>query len=263
MSFIVRGLALAALGTCLAAGRLPAQDAAAPWLLEAVRGGFCTDFLIHPDSLRLAPRTGTSLAPLSASSAPEPVLARLVEGEPQYGAWIPSRLCLAHVGTIWAGGRRYRDDDRLQGLLFWRLGAEDDPGARTILFATSGSLLRRTGLSDLAEVETFESDFQVDSLSGTSLSRSRIDETWLRWDGTVLPADSAADLESRWRLLTPPALPTVITLKLPGNRGGRMSGTLTVTGDGLLAVLLQSSPIRWASTWLATERGSVEVGHLE
>ena len=263
MSSTVRGLALAALGTCLAAGHLPAQEAAAPWLLEAVHGGFCTDFLIHPDSLRLAPATGTALAPISASGAPEPVLERLVEGEPEYGAWVPSRLCLLHVGTVWAGGRRYHDDDRLQGLLLWRLGAEDDPGARSILFATSGSLLRRTGLSDRAEVETFESDFEVDSVSGTTLSRSRIDETWLRWAGTVLPADSTADLESRWRLLTPPALPTTVALRLPGNGGGRMSGTLTVTGDGLLAVLLQSSPIRWASTWLSAGRGSFEVGHPE
>lgn len=263
MTLTIRGLALAALGISLAAGQLPAQEAAAPWLLEAVRGGFCTDFLIHPDSLRLAPSTRTSLAPISASSAPEPVLARLVEGEPQYGAWVPSRLCLAHVGTIWAAGRRYHDDDRLQGLLFWRIGAEDDPGARTILFATSGSLLRRSGLSDRAEVETFESDFQVDSVSGTTLSRSRIDETWLRWDGTVLPADSASSIESRWRLLTPTALPTTLTLQLPANGGGRMSGTLTVTGDGLLAVLLQSSPIRWPSTWLSVERGSVEVSYPE
>lgn len=260
MSLTVRGLALAALGTLLAAGQLPAQEGAAPWLLDAVRGGFCTDFLIHPDSLRLAPPTRTALAPISASSMPEPVLARTIEVEPQYAAWVPSRLCLLHIATIWAGGRRYHDDDRLQGLLLWRLGAEDDPAARTILFATSGSLLGRTGLSDRAEVETFESDFQVDSVSGTTLSRSRIDETWLRWDGAVLPADSAADFESRWRLLTPPTLPTTVTVKLPGNRGGRMSGTLTVTGDGLLAVLLQSSPIRWASTWLSTEQGSLDVG---
>lgn len=261
MSFTVRGLAFAALGTFLAAGALPAQDAAAPWLLEAVRGGFCTDFLIHPDSLRLAPSTGTQLAPISASRSPEPVLARLIDGEPGYASWVPSRLCLAHVGTIWAGGRRFHDDDRLQALLLWRIGADDDPGARTILFATSGSLLRRTGLSDRAEVETFESDFQVDTVSGTTLSRSRIDETLIRWDGEVLPSDSAADLESRWRLLTRPALPAAITLKLPGNEGGRMSGTLTVTGDGLLAILLQSSPIRWPSTWLSAGQGTVEVSY--
>ena len=263
MRLTVRGLALAALGTFLAAGSLPAQDPAAPWLLESVRGGFCTDFLIHPDSLRLAPPTRTQLAPISASRSPEPVLARLVDGEPEFAAWVPSRLCLLHIGTIWAGGRRYHDDDKLQGLLLWRLGAGDDPGARTILFATSGSLLRRTGLSDRAVVESFEADYQVDSVSGTTLSRSRIDETYLRWDGTVLPADSAADFESEWRLLTPPAYPTLVTLTLPGNGGGRMSGSITVTGDGLMAVLLQASPIRWASTWFSAERGTVEVRHPE
>lgn len=263
MSSALRGLALAALGTSLAAGSLLAQEASAPWLLEQVRGGFCADFLIHPDSLRLAPPTRTQLAPISASGAPAPILARLVEGEPDFGTWIPSRLCLLHVGTVWAGGRRYHDDDKLQGLLFWRLGAQDDPGARTILFSTSGSLLRRTGLSERAEVESFEADFQVDSVSGTSLSRSRIDETHLRWDGSVQPADSTTDLACEWRLLTPPALPVVLTLRLPGNRGGQMGGSLTVTGDGLLAVLLQASPIRWASTWLSAERGSVEVGYPE
>ncbi len=263
MSSPVRGLALAVLGTCLAAGVLPAQEAAAPWLLEAVRGGYCADFLIHPDSMRLAPPTRTQLAPISASQAPAPVLARLVEGEPDFGAWVPSRICLLHIGTVWAGGRRYHDDDRLQGLLFWRLGAQDDPGARTILFSTSRSLLRRTGLSDRAEVETFEADFQVDSVSGTSLSRSRIDETQLRWEGSVQLADSTSDLALEWRLLTPPALPITITLQLPGNRSGQMGGSLVVTGDGLLAVLLQSSPIRWTSTWLAVERGSVEVGYPE
>lgn len=259
----LRGLALAALGASFSAGALMAQEAAAPWLLEQVRGGYCADFLIHPDSLRLAPATRTQLAPISASRAPEAVLARLIEGEPEFGGWIPSRLCLLHVGTVWAGGRRYHDDDRLQGLLLWRLGAQDDAGARTILFSSSGSLLRRTGLSDQAEVETFEADFQVDSVSGTSLSRARIDETQLRWDGTVQPADSTSDLDMEWRLLTPPALPVALTLRLPGNRSGRMAGSMTVTGDGLLAVLLQSSPVRWTSLWLSAEQGSVEVARPE
>lgn len=259
----VRGLTLAALGTALAAGTLPAQEAAAPWLLEEVRGGFCTDFLIHPDSLRLAPPTRTRLAPLSASAAPEPVLARLVEGEPEFASWVPSRICLLHVGTVWARGRRYHDNDRLQGLLLWRLGASDDPGARTILFSTSGSLLRRTGLSDQAEVESFEADFQVDSATGTSLSRSRIDETRLRWDGVVELADTTSNFSSEWRLLTQPSLPVTLALRLPENRSGRMGGSLTVTGDGLLAVLLQSSPIRWTSIWLSAGQGSLEVAYPE
>lgn len=259
----VRGLTLAALGTALAAGTLPAQEAAAPWLLEDVRGGFCTDFLIHPDSLRLAPSTRTQLAPLSASAAPEPVLARLVEGEPEFASWVPSRICLLHVGTVWAGGRRYHDNNRLQGLLFWRLGARDDRGARTILFSTSGSLLRRTRLSDRAEVESFEADFEVDSVTGTSLSRSRIDETQLRWDGTVQLADTTSSFSAEWRLLTQPPLPIFMTLRLPENRTGRMGGSLTVTGDGLLAVLLQSSPIRWTSIWLSAGQGSLELSYPE
>lgn len=259
----VRGFTLAALGTALAAGTLPAQEAAAPWLLEDVRGGFCTDFLIHPDSLRLAPPTRTQLAAFSSSQAPEPVLARLVEGEPEFGSWVPSRICLLHAGTVWAAGRRYHDDDRLQGLLFWRLGARDDPGARTILFSTSGSMLRRTRLSDRAEVESFEADFEVDSATGTSLSRSRIDETRLRWDGTVELADTTSNFTADWRLLTSPSLPVQLTLRLPENRTGRMGGSLTVTGDGLLAVLLQSSPIRWTSIWLSAGQGTVEVGYPE
>lgn len=263
---------LAAAAQLAWAAPLGAQSAEPDWHLEGLRTGFCVQLLLDPasDVLHDLP---TGFRPLPASEVKDlPLSLRgIVEGQPEFASWSPSRLCFHAVDTIRAAALVVRDRSGRRPQLFasWTVAAASPGGgAREValeLFTSSerlvhaargaGQVVREARLSmgkvpevDENGVPHPDDRFQV-----------RLGKTVVTWDGR-LAGDSV-----------PVSEPLAIAWTASGSRGGHangqmtlapsysraMAGALKVDGKDALAKALRASPTRFAGPAYFGGAGSV------
>jgi hypothetical protein len=240
---------LAVLTATLLASQPAAAQTAVEWQLFHLRAGFCIQFLVSPDDL---PRTPFArLNPVPASSAAlGPVLARTVSQADSLADWYPTELCLFQADSSRTGNDTQHHRDRPVSIVLWRAGGRDDGElVPAVLFATEGKLLGAGDLAGSAEVGRMEASLDVDSETGQRLSIARIDRTQVALDGTLL-ADTLSNTPQTEHLTLAGKGPlwTVDVLLAPGVRR-RLAGSLQVSGDGLLAELIRSSPVSWVGEY--------------
>ena len=219
------------------------------WNLYGLEAGFCVDFLIAPDLMARTPFRSLGAATAAAAGQLDPVIGRAVAEADSLRSWYPSSLCLLQADSSQTGDDIQQHDDRPVTVMVWRVTAADSSPAPAVLFATEGRLRGAADLSSSAEVPAIEATLDVDKLTGERLVTAQIDRTRLAWDGQVLPDTVATgEVDATWTLVGVAPFWRVEYHATPTARL-RPSGSLRVSGEGLLAQLLLRSPVRWTAEY--------------
>jgi len=255
-SFLV-GIAAAA----LAAGPVKAQEAEpVTWQLGGLRSSFCIQVLLDPASEALGDLP-KGYQPVRAASAPDLHLSlrSVIEAQPEFAGWAPSRLCFTAVDTI-----RTRDftlADRggkhPQLLAVWTVAAAEPSGAPQDvvldLFASSDRLARSARLAGQTVHEARLSIGKVPAENSEGVRSSderfqvKLRKTTITWDGR-LAGESApvqSPLRAAWTVSGERGTASG-AMELSPAYSQAMAGSLKVDGKDAFAKALRASPTRFA-----------------
>lgn len=231
----------------------------ATWELTGLGSSFCVQFLLDPasEALKGLPQ-GYRPAPASAAPALHVSLRSVVEGQQEFGAWAPSRLCFTTADTITTP--EFRLTGRHQQLFgMWTVlvtgpsGAFEDLAldlftnngrlARAAARAT-GHLLHDAGLKtgkvpamDENGVKSTDDRFEV-----------KADQALVTWDGRSAGDSTAVSEPARaaWAARTARGAIVHGQTELSPAYSEPMVGSLKVDGNSVLAKALRASPTRFA-----------------
>jgi hypothetical protein len=244
----------------------------ASWAVSGIRTAFCVEFLLDPRSeeLRDFPR-GYRPAPASAVSDLHLSLRDVVQSQPEYAAWSPSRVCFVAADTVLAKDVRLEDrkgkHPQLVGV--WTVAATSPSGqpqdVALGVFANSGRLSRSAGFAGqrVRDASLKMGKVPVVDVNGVPSPDDRflvkVVGTTLTWDGRWA-ADStlvAEPVRSAW---IGPAIKGGLTsgrLELRPVSAHAMVGSLKIDGKDAFAKALRASPTRFAGP--AYRGGSAQI----
>jgi hypothetical protein len=251
---------------------LAAQSAQPDWHLEGLRTGFCVQLLLDPasDALSDLPRGFRALPASEVKDLPL-TLRGIVDGQPEFASWSPSRLCVQVVDSIRAGALVVGDRSGRRPKLFasWTVDAADSGGtAREValdLFASDRRLLRSARLLGQAVSEARLSVGKVPEADENGVPSTddrlqmRLGGTVVTWDGR-LARDSVPVSEPvaiGWTAARPRGGPVNGRLMLAPPYSRAMVGALKVDGKDALAKALKASPTRFAGPAYLGGAGSI------
>jgi hypothetical protein len=260
----MRSTVLLSLVVAVAAAPLKAQDNgsdAPTWELEGLRSAFCVQLLVDPASALLHDLpAGWHAVPASAASSLHVSLRSVIEGQTEYAAWSPSRLCFTTVDTIRTKDFSLADKSgrRPQLFGFWTVLAAGPSGTpqdvALDLFASSDRLIRSARLAgqELHEARLTLGKVPAEDENGVPSSDDRFQvklrKTIVTWDGR-LAGDSASvaePIENSWSVTGMQGGVVSGSLTLSPLRSQSMAGSLKVEGTNELAQALRASPTRFA-----------------
>ena len=242
-------LVVAALGAAAVpvAAQRPAERASAAWELDTLRSGFCIHFLVEPAAAGKGKFRGVLQSPARATDSLHPSLRRLIEGSPEFAAWIPQRFCVYQFSAIRAGGRELRDTKhgRSQVVAVWSTNTRPDaPGSALLLVNNSrlSNSVKGVGLG----VDVLKTEFGKVPESTDDRYQIRYSGTTLTWDGHA-SGDSTAAPNASHQWVAPGRNGRVVDVRMQLDPAGArlMVGALRVEGKGELARTLVASPIRY------------------
>ncbi len=244
--------------TFCGAGPLAAQGPAGGgegplWTLEGLSAGQCIRFLMDPGVARKQLRDGVRLLRADQAKSLHPALGSVIEGQPEFGSWIPSSLCLFYVDAVHLGRRRHGDKDPRKHQLIgvWTLAsAEPGSGARRDLvldfFGTRGDLVRAAGL---AKVKFSDAKSRVSKVagSGNELREIRMGKTRLVWNGRPAGDSTRVEqpIEELWLAKGTSGTVWRVNAVLEPAWSRPLVGVLSVEGKDDLAKALKGSPTRF------------------
>ena len=223
------------------------------WTLEGLSTGQCVRFLLDPGKGWRGPYDKMRLLPADKDERLHPALRSVIEGQPDFGAWIPSSLCLYYGSALSIGARRFgsKNPRKRQMIGVWTAAAsEQGSGARRDIMldfvAVGGGLAEAASTARIKLGKARSSVSKVPD-SDNDLYDVRIGNTRLTWNGRA--AGDSTQVEqpiqepwlgkgfsgSVWRIQS--------TFKPKWSRP--LVGMLRVEGKDDLAKALQASPIRF------------------
>ncbi len=268
-------LPLSAAALIAVAGTLSAQSAEpndTTWRLGGLRTAFCVQFLMDPasDALKDLP---PGYHPVSASDAPDlhVSLRGVVEGQREFAAWSPARLCFAAADTVQTSEFTLADRKRRRVQMFgsWTvLAAESGGPAGDValkVFASSDRLIgsaRKAGHL-VREARVAVGLVPTEDENGVPSSDKRfqvkVGKTLITWDGPL--ALGSAPVREPWRLkwaATGDRRRLVSGEVVLSPRSSRpMVGALKVEGKDAFAKALRASPTRFAGPAYQGGEGSI------
>jgi hypothetical protein len=184
----------------------------------------------------------------------------VIEGQTEYAAWCPSRMCFTTVDTIRAKDFSLQDKSgrRPQLFGFWTVLAAP-PGGRPQdvaldLFASSDRLIgsAKSAGQELHEARLTVGKVPAEDENGVPSSDDRfqvtLSGTIITWDGR-LAGDSTAvarPIDHTWSVTGRRGGVLTGSLTLSPARSQPMAGSLKVDGKNELAKALRASPTRFA-----------------
>lgn len=238
-----------------------AQSEAITWELGGLRSSFCVQLLLDPTSelLRDLP-SGYHAVPASAAPNLHVSLRSVIEGQSEFAAWSPSRLCFTTVDAVRTKDFSLTDRSgrRPQMFALWTVLAVGPSGTSQDvaieLFANSDRLIRsaRQAGQEMREARLTIGKVPTEDENGVPSNEDRfqvkLGGTVVTWDGH-LAGDSAAvaePVQQTW--VTVGARSSVATgsLALTPGRSQPMAGSLKVDGKNEFAKALRASPTRFA-----------------
>jgi hypothetical protein len=189
----------------------------------------------------------------------------VIQNQPEFGTWIPSRLCLYYFAGVDAGPARVREKDPRKAPLLaaWTFAAADGSGARrdvALEFVSGSGRLARAAQNagvNLLEARSVIGLVPFVSEEGVPSSDSRyqlkIGKTLITWDGR--PAGDSTRVEqpihAEWMTSGRRSAGSRradwwharLALSPEWSRG--MAGSLRVQGKDDFANALKASPIRF------------------
>lgn len=249
---MIRSAVAASLLLALAAGAVQAQEKEAVLQLGESKGSFCIWYLVDPALAPALAPAGVSFTTAGTMPGLTPFLARVIQDEPQFAAWIPAAICLGRYGTATLDGRqvaRAKGDGAL--LIMTRWIAAKDP---LDVSGTAGMLVELAtdhgGIGrPLNEFGVGVDDRSLTILPGNeggdSETTFKVGKTRISWVGhptgdprvastRTMSFGYAGMRKSAWR----------ITEEVAPGESRLMVGALRVEGKDDLAKALKASPIR-------------------
>jgi hypothetical protein len=259
-----------AVGGTLSAQSIEPNDTT--WRLGGLRIAFCVQFLMDPasDALKELP---SGYHPVSASDAADlhVSLRGVVEGQPEFAAWSPARLCFEAADTVQTNEFSLADGKRRRVQLFgsWTVLAAapgGPPGDVALkLFASSDRLIgsaRKAGHL-VREARVAVGLVPAEDEHGVPSSDKRfqvkVGKTLITWDGP--PARASAAVREPWRLSWAAngdrrrVVSGEVVLSPVSSRP--MVGALKVEGKDAFAKALRASPTRFAGPAYQGGGGSI------
>jgi len=265
----------AAAAVVVAAAPLAAQSAeqeAGIWNVGGLRKAFCVQLLLDPASPALHDLP-ESYHPVPASQVHDlhVSLRGVVQYQPEFASWSPSRLCVLAVDSVSTKDFSYADKKGKHPQLFglWTVAAAGPPGApgevALSLFSNSGRLVRSARLAGQTVEDARLTMGKVPAVDEEGIPSKddrfqvKIGKTTLIWDGrpahdslTVKQAVNAAWAANEGKGKTRMGK---LELRPPFSRP--MVGSLKVDGKGDLAKALRASPTRFAGPVYVGGSGTV------
>jgi hypothetical protein len=244
------------------------------WRLEGLHTAFCVQFLMDPasEALKELP-PGYHAVPASEVADLHLALRGVVEGQPEFGAWSPSRLCFDAVDTVQTDEYTLSDHSGRHPQLFasWTVlaaapgGSAGDVALR--LFTSSERLIRSARLAGhvVREARLAVGLVPTEDENGVPSSdkrfQMRVGKTTITWDGP--PVRESAAVREPWRM----------SWTATGTRGDVVSGevmlspvssrpmvgSLKVDGKDAFAKALRASPTRFAGPAYQGGGGSISL----
>jgi hypothetical protein len=268
-------LVLAAVAQLAWVARLAAQTAEPDWQLGGLRTGFCVELLLDPasdavkDLLKDLP-DGYRAVPASEAKHLPISLRGVVDGQPEFASWSPSRLCFHAVDTIRTGDIVVGDRSgrRPQLFAYWAVtaAAPGEPARDVVLnfYSSSDRLARSARLKGqiVREARLVVGKPPADD-NGVESTDDRIQvklgKTVVTWDGRLV-GDSVAMREPvavEW--VSPAVRGGIVTgrMTLSPSYSRAMAGALKIEGKGDMAKALKGSPTRFVGPAYRGGGGSV------
>jgi hypothetical protein len=270
-----RWIALTVVAALAATAPLAAQRAdqdAGLWDLGGLRKAFCVQLLLDPASpvLQHLP-PGYRPVPASAVRDLHVSLRDVVQGQPEFARWSPSRVCVVAVDSVSTKDFSYADKKGKHPQLFglWTVQASGPSGApgdvALTLFSNSGRLIRSARLAGQTVDDARLTMGKVPAVdeegrpSTDDRFQVKIGKTTLTWDGR--PArDSVAvtkAVDAAWAASEGGGKIRTGKVELTPPFSRPMVGSLKVDGKGDLATALRASPTRFAGPVYIGGRGKV------
>jgi hypothetical protein len=264
----MRRLSFLCLVTAALAGRaaapLVAQESdrdPAVWQLEGLRSAFCVQLLLDPASTLLGD-IPKGFRPLPASEVTDlhVSLKSVVEGQPEFASWSPSRLCFHAMDTVRTSEFIVADGSGRRPQLFgtWTVTAADPGGTpREVtleLFSNNGRLIRSARLAghSVREARLTVGKVPAEDENGIPSTddrfQVRIGKMTVTWDGRLAGDSTAvsAPVETTWTGEATRGGVTTGRLTLRPAYSRAMVGSLKVDGKDDFAKALKGSPTRFA-----------------
>lgn len=252
-----------------------AQSEAITWELGGLRSAFCVQLLLAPTSELLSGLpTGYHAVPASAAPNLHVSLRSVIEGQTEFAAWSPSRLCFTTVDAVRAKDFSLTDRSGRRPQLFalWTVLAAGPSGTpedvAIELFANSDRLIHsaRQAGQEMHEARLTLGKVPAEDENGVPSTEDRfqvkLSGTVVTWDGH-LAGDSAAvaePVQNTWVTVGSKSSVASGSLALTPARSQPMAGSLKVDGKNEFAKALRASPTRFAGPAYQGGNGKVTFG---
>ena len=251
------------------------QDLNRVWRIQGLQTGFCVELMLDPAKLDVTMPRGARPLRADAIQTLSPVLRNVLEHQPEFAGWTPSRICMYYMQTVDAGSLRVseRDPQKAPMLGVWTIAAAEG-GATTPqdvvlrLFTNSGRLERAAEVSglDLRKVESqvkYLPNEDDPSAPPIGVRRSvTLRKTTLTWEGRQVDDSTKANgaVTVVWRADSKKRGPMTARLALTPEWTKGMAGSLRVEGDDDFAQAVKASPIRFVGPAVMGGSGELAFG---
>jgi hypothetical protein len=182
-----------------------------------------------------------------------PALRQVVQGQPEFAAWVPSSICFYYSDAVQLGGRRIAERNAriAQMIGIWSLGTvEQGSGVRRDLVLdmyASREQLRAAAGSNLIPMHEAEAGFSAPTDSSGTEYRQKIGKTQLTWSGRTTGDRTKVEtpIIEKWQLSGLRGVTWAGQIALSPTWAQGLVGSLRVEGKGDLAKALKNSPIRF------------------
>lgn len=243
-------LALASAAGVLGQGRQGESGTVVQWDLDAVRSGWCLDFLIHPDaSNRDLPR-GLTGAPASGVPGLHPALAGVAQNQPEFQGWTPAELCTVVAGRLVTGDHQFERGDGGEPLIlvWWVVSAagQDGPANAVRYLGTNSTGLNREMKSSFLDLERVKAKLEPLPDSDDRRLRLELEGAVLFFDTHVTPDTIPVERDHRWQWVVSGSRNVLWSADASASpeASGGVAGALRIQGKRGLAAILADSPIR-------------------
>jgi hypothetical protein len=235
------------------------------WSLDGLRAGYCVNFLMNPKDADDELKQGFLLLRADQDRSLHPALRQVIHAQPEFGAWVPSRLCFYYVDAVSIGDRRIADKNarKVQMLGAWSIATvEQGGGGRRDLVRdlyTSRERVKSAAATKLVPVQEAEAGFRAAKDTSSAEYNQKIGKVRLVWIGRAAGDSTrvAQPIVESWRVAGLRGAPWSAQLALSPVWQRGLVGSLRVEGKGDLAEALKSSPIRFVGPFYYGGKGQL------
>lgn len=242
------------------------------WRLEGLRKAFCVQLLLDPASPALQDLpTGYRPVPASEAADLHVSLRSVVDGQPEFAAWSPSRLCFDAMDTVYTDAFTLADRSGRHPQLFasWTVLAAapgSPPGDVALkLYSNSDRLIRSARLAGqvVREARLVVGLVPAEDENGVPSSEERFQvkmgKTVITWDGSAARDSSVVrePVRRSWTMTGARDGLSVGEVVLSPASQRAMVGALKVDGKDDIAKALRASPTRFAGPVYRGGAGSI------